>query len=134
MANEQTMISTEMMSLDEQMELGVVTRWNWPLPLEQISQEEMMELGLATMASWQEINTTEMQSFWADALSDAYTKPKPKRWADEVEEDVEMDWLDPPPFHANKSDMTWSQVAWGRCHCGCENNDTRFGAPSSLGM
>jgi hypothetical protein len=98
MANEQTMISTEMMSLDEQMELGEVTRLNWPLPLEQISQEEMIEVGLATMASWQEINAPEMQSFCHDALSDAYTKPKPKRWADEVEEDEEIDWSVPPAF------------------------------------
>ena len=68
MANEQTMISTDMMSLDEQMELGAVTRWHWPMPLEQLSKEDMMELGFATMASWQEISPTEMQGFWAEAL------------------------------------------------------------------
>lgn len=151
MANEQTMISTDMMSLDEQMELGVVTRWHWPMPIEQLSQEDMMELGFATMASWQEISPTEMQGFWAEALSGAYGEPAaalatklassvPKSWADQVEDCDEIDWNDvEDPVPSNRTTArSWSEVAWGRCHCGCEEErrgqGMRFSRPSNRGM
>tara|TARA_B100001093_G_C26839531_1_gene1019902 strand:+ start:184 stop:591 length:408 start_codon:yes stop_codon:yes gene_type:complete len=135
MANEQEMISTDMMTLAEQMELASVTRWLWPTPIEQLSQEEVMELGFVTMATWEAWEPDELKSFWADALVGAYKAPPTKNWADQVE-DEEVEWWD-TYSHCSAIDWdahTWSQIAWGRCHCGCEDNESRFGAPSSLGM
>lgn len=136
MATNQEMMTTENMTLAEQMELGSVTMCCWPTPIEQLTCEGVMELGLSTMNSWQEIEPSVMQEFWDDALSNAYTKPKPKSWADQVSDDDEIDWDQVEDFlpPRGREVRSWSEVAWGRCHCGCENNETRFGAPSSLGM
>ena len=123
MTNEQEMISTDMMTLAEQMELASVTRWLWPTPIEQLSQEEVVELGFATAAVWEGMTSTEIEDFWQDTLVEAYKTPPAKSWADQVEDEEEL-W----------EAASWSQVAWGRCHCGCEENETRFGAPSTLGM
>jgi hypothetical protein len=55
MATNQEMMTTENMTLAEQMELGSVTMCCWPTPIEQLTREGVMELGLSTMNSWQEI-------------------------------------------------------------------------------
>ena len=93
MANEQEMISTDMMTLAEQMELASVTRWLWPTPIEQLSQEEVMELGFVTNATWEAWEPDELKSFWTDALVGAYKAPPKKSWADQVE-DGEVEWCD----------------------------------------
>jgi len=135
MANEQEMISTDMMTLAEQMELASVTRWLWPTPIEQLSQEEVMELGFVTTATWEAWKPDELKNFWTDALVGAYKAPPKKSWADQVE-DGEVEWWDaPPPGRSNAK--TWAEVAWGRCHCGCEEERSqgmRFGPPSNSGM
>lgn len=147
MANEQEMITTDMMTLAEQMELASVTRCLWPTPIEQLSQEEVMELGFVTTATWDASTPDELKSFWDDALVGAYKAPPKKSWADQVEDGyVEwwdayshcsgIDWEDaPPPGRSNAK--TWAEVAWGRCHCGCEEERSqgmRFGPPTNRGM
>ena len=150
MANQETMISIDSLSLAEQMEVGMVTRLAWPIPIEQVSQEELMELGLATKASWEAISPTEMQGFWAETLGGAYREAVVaqetklassvvKSWADQVSDCDEIDWQDvEDPLPSGRSTArSWSEVAWGRCHCGCEEERSqgmRFGRPSNMGM
>lgn len=89
MTETQVMISTDMMTLTEQMELGLVTKSEWPMPLEQLTKEEVVELGFATTAICAPLESSqEMKSFWEDVLADAYNVPAPKSWADKVEEEV----------------------------------------------
>ena len=96
MANQETMISIDSLSLAEQMEVGMVTRLAWPIPIEQVSQEELMELGLATKASWEAISPTEMQGFGHRREKQLHRKPLASsvvKAADQVDCD-EIDWQD----------------------------------------
>ena len=138
MANTQAMITTDMMSPSEQMELGLLTRYEWPTPLEQLSREEIMELGFATMASWQLISAGEMKKLTAERVQVAYEPTPTKSWADQMDDCDEIDWDVEDPLPLGRSiAKTWSEVAWGRCHCGCEEERSqgmRFGPPSNGGM
>jgi hypothetical protein len=90
------MTSTDKMSLEQQIELGVVTIRSWPVPLEQISREESLVLSIVTMSSWQELYLTKIHELWSDSLKGGYSEPVSavvtKSWAEQVEDGDEIDW------------------------------------------